>query len=57
MVADGKTISDNLIVIPPKTYLGAVITEDFFFIKFCPTNDTVILPDKIERIERIGEDF
>lgn len=51
---DGKIISDNLIVIPPKTYVGEVVTDDFFFIKFCPTNDRVILPDKIESVERVG---
>ena len=34
--ADGKTILGNLIIIPPMTYLGEVITEALFFIKFCP---------------------
>jgi len=28
--------------------------NDFFFIKFCPTNDIVILPDKINSIEKFG---
>jgi hypothetical protein len=53
--ADGKTISGNLIVIPPRTYLGEVVTDDFFFIKFCPTNEKIMLPDKREDILTDGK--
>lgn len=52
--ANGKSISGHLIVIPPRTYLGKVVTEDFFFIKFCPTSETVLLPDKRDEIMTKG---
>lgn len=50
----GKSISNNMIVIPPKTYFREIITSNFFFMKFCPTNEIVLLPDKIESIENEG---
>lgn len=49
--ADGTKLNGNLIVIPPKTYLGDVTIDNFFFIKFCPTNELVTIPDKIDSIE------
>ena len=52
--ADGKAVFGNLIVIPPKTFLGEVKTDDFFFMKFSTTNEFITLPDKIESIERSG---
>lgn len=42
-----KNISNELIIVPPKTYLGTVTCGDFFFIKFCPNPQTVIFPEKI----------
>lgn len=42
----GKAISNNLIVIQPKTYMDNVTLGDFFFIKFCPSAEKVNLPDK-----------
>ena len=48
--ADGNFFSGNLIVIPPRTYLGEVVTENFFFIKFCPTNANFEPPDKQDEI-------
>lgn len=53
--ADGKIISGNLIIIPPKTYLGEVIIDDFFFLKISPTNTKIILPDKIENVLSEGK--
>lgn len=52
--ANGKNISGKLIVTPPKTYMGEVVTDDFFFVKFCPTNDAIILPDKVNHVEKVG---
>lgn len=52
--ADGKFISGKFIIIPPRTYLGEVVTENFFFIKFCPTNEIVVLPDKRNEILKDG---
>ena len=52
--AEGNIISGNLIVIPPKTFIGEVQIENFFFFKFCPSSDLVILPDKIDAVENAG---
>lgn len=43
---DMKMIKGNLIVIPPQTYINEVIIDDFFFLKFCPSMDKVMIPDK-----------
>lgn len=45
----GNMIKSNIIIVPPRTYLGDVITGDFFFFKFCPTKDKVPIPDKVEK--------
>jgi len=39
-------IKGNLIVIPPQTYINEVIVDDFFFLKFCPSLDNVMIPEK-----------
>ena len=53
--ADGKAILGNLILVPPRTFLGEVQTSDFFFLKFSPSNDKIDLPDKVDEVlsERI----
>jgi len=52
--ANGNIISGNLIVIPQKTFIGEVQTDDFFFLKFCTTNDLVITPDKVDTVSKEG---
>lgn len=52
--SDGKFISGKLLVIPPRTYMGEVVIDDFFFIKFCPTSEIVVLPDKKNEIMKDG---
>jgi len=40
--ADGKAILGNLILVPPRTFLGEVQTSDFFFLKFSFTRILII---------------
>jgi hypothetical protein len=51
----GSSISDSLVIVPPQTYLGDVVCGDFFFIKFCPAQHTVIFPEKLDEVMDRGE--
>lgn len=44
-----------LAVVPPKTFMSDVEIGDFFFIKFCPTNDNFSLPEKTNIILNEGK--
>jgi len=44
-----------LAVIPPRTFMNDVKIGNFFFIKFCPTNDMFLLPEKTDTILNEGK--
>lgn len=43
------------ICIPPRTYMNDIRIGNFFFLKFCPTNEKFLLPEKTNRIMYEGE--
>ena len=49
----GGRVVGTLLVVPPRTYFGALTLGDFFFIKFAPEPGAFELPDKVD--ERLGE--
>ncbi len=42
----GEKKKGRLLIVPPLTFMDNVFIEDFFFLKFCPTDKKVDLPDK-----------
>ena len=52
--AHSVSIRDTLLLIPPQTYLGDVVCGDFFFIKFCPSQETVVFPEKVDDVMTKG---
>lgn len=44
----GNKKQGQLLIVPPLTFMDNVTIDDFFFLKFCPTNIKVDLPDKTD---------
>lgn len=40
----------QLLVVPPRTQVPSVETDDFFFLKFCPDPVELHLPDKVDQV-------
>ncbi|MDR1202066.1 MAG: hypothetical protein LBL58_10635 [Tannerellaceae bacterium] len=56
LIKNKKNLSDSfLAVVPPRTFMNDVEIGDFFFIKFCPTNENFSLPEKTDIILNEGE--
>lgn len=43
-----------LAVAPPRTFMNDIEIGNFFFIKFCPTNDNFLLPEKTDTVLKEG---
>lgn len=50
-----KTPNNFLAIIPPRTFMNDVEIGNFFFIKFCPTNDSFLLPEKTDDVLLSGK--
>ena len=56
IVSNEQTSKNNfLLVVPPRTFMNDIEIGDFFFLKFCPTNDTFLLPEKTDEILKEGK--
>jgi hypothetical protein len=44
---DASGASRTLVIAPPRTHLSDLDTGDFVFLKFCPDDGEVVLPDKV----------
>ena len=52
---DGEAGKKNYItIVPPRTFMSDVRIGDFFFIKFCPTDDTFQVPEKTKSVLKEG---
>jgi len=56
IVSNEQTPQNNfLLVVPPRTFMNDIEIGDFFFLKFCPTNETFLLPEKTDEVLKEGK--
>ena len=57
IILKDRNLSENnyLLVVPPKTFMSDIEIGNFFFLKFCPSNDFFSPPEKTQEVLTEGE--